>query len=189
MKMTDDKKTGSGKGPIGSVMVVGGGISGMQSSLDLADSDILVYLVDNKSTIGGVMAQLDKTFPTNDCAMCIMAPKLVATGRHHNIQLITNTDIKSCEGEPGNFKVTLTQNPRRVDPDLCTGCGVCAQKCTVEAIDSFQENTMRRGAIYVDYPQAVPLVYKIDRDLCIGCGVCEGECKAKAIIYDDEERE
>ena len=187
--MTDDKKTGSGKGPIGSVMVVGGGISGMQSSLDLADSDILVYLVDNKATIGGVMAQLDKTFPTNDCAMCIMAPKLVATGRHHNIQLITNTDIKSCEGEPGNFKVTLTQNPRRVDPDKCTGCGVCAQKCTVEAIDSFQENMMRRGAIYVDYPQAVPLVYTIDRDLCIGCGVCEGECKAKAIVYDDEEKE
>ena len=187
--MTDDKKSGSGKGPIGSVMVVGGGISGMQSSLDLADSDILVYLVDNKPTIGGVMAQLDKTFPTNDCAMCIMAPKLVATGRHHNIQLITNTDIKSCEGEPGAFKVTLTQNPRRVDPEKCTGCGVCAQKCTVEAIDAFQENTMRRGAIYVDYPQAVPLVYKIDRDRCIGCGVCEGECKAKAIIYDDEEKE
>ena len=187
--MTDDKKTGSGKGPIGSVMVVGGGISGMQSSLDLADSDILVYLVDNKPTIGGVMAQLDKTFPTNDCAMCIMAPKLVATGRHHNVQLITNTNIKSCEGEPGNFKVTLIQNPRRVDPDKCTGCGVCAQKCTVEAIDAFQESTMRRGAIYVDYPQAVPLVYKIDRDSCLGCGVCEGECKAKAIVYDDEEKE
>jgi heterodisulfide reductase subunit A len=186
--MTAKTKT-SGKGPVGSVLVVGGGISGMQSALDLADSDILVYVVDNKPTIGGVMAQLDKTFPTNDCAMCIMAPKLVATGRHHNINLITNAEVKSCEGEPGNFDVTIAQHPRRVDPDKCTGCGVCAQKCTVEAIDSFQESTMRRGAIYVDYPQAVPLVYKIDMDKCIGCGVCEGECKAKAIVYDDEEKE
>jgi heterodisulfide reductase subunit A len=183
------KTKGGGKGPLGSVLIVGGGISGMQSALDLADSDILVHLLDKKATIGGTMAQLDKTFPTNDCAMCIMAPKLVATGRHHNINLITNADVTSCEGEPGNFRVTLTQHPRMVDPEKCTGCGVCAQKCTMEAIDSFQENTMRRGAIYVDYPQAVPLVYRIDRDKCIGCGVCEGECKAKAIKYDDKEKE
>ncbi len=186
--MTAKTKTKTNE-PVGSVMVVGGGISGMQSALDLADSDFLVYVVDNKPTIGGVMAQLDKTFPTNDCAMCIMAPKLVATGRHHNIKLITNAEVTSCTGEPGNFEVSIVQHPRKVDPEKCTGCGVCAQKCTVEAIDAFQEKTMRRGAIYVDYPQAVPLVYKIDTDKCIGCGVCEGECKAKAIIYDDEGKE
>ncbi len=178
-----------GEGPVGSVMVVGGGISGMQSALDLADSGFLVYLVESKPTIGGVMAQLDKTFPTNDCSMCIMAPKLVTTGRHPNITIIPGTEVTAFEGEPGAFKVTVSQRARRVDPDRCTGCGVCAQKCPVEVKDAYQEGTVRRAAIYVDYPQAVPLVYTIDQDNCIGCGVCEGECPANAVIYDDEEQE
>jgi heterodisulfide reductase subunit A len=169
-------------------MVVGGGIAGMQAALDLADSGFKVYVVDNKPTIGGVMAQLDKTFPTLDCSMCIMAPKLVATGRHHNIELLTNADIVNVEGAPGDFTVTVRLRPRYVNAEKCTGCGVCAQYCPVEAVNEYEGNLASRGAIYVDYPQAVPLVFTIDRDVCIGCGLCEKLCQAEAIEYDQEER-
>jgi len=171
---------------VGAVLVVGGGISGMQSSLDLADSDFKVYLLEKLPSIGGVMSQLDKTFPTNDCAMCIMAPKLVGTGRHHNIEIISNAEIDSVEGEPGNFKVTLVRQPKRIDESKCTGCGVCATKCPVECIDEYNMGLKKRAATSVYYPQAVPLKFSIDRDHCIGCGICEGECKADAIIYDEE---
>jgi heterodisulfide reductase subunit A len=173
---------------IGAVMVVGGGISGMQSALDLADSGYKVYLVEKQPSIGGTMAQLDKTFPTNDCAMCIMAPKLVATGRHHNIDLITNADIAIVDGEEGNFTVTVKQRSLRVDPKKCTGCGSCAQKCPIETLNEYDENTKFRKAIYVRYPQAVPLVYAIDAEKCIGCGICSEECKAKAVEYDQKEK-
>ncbi len=173
---------------IGAVMVVGGGISGMQSALDLADQGFKVYLVEKQPSIGGVMAQLDKTFPTNDCAMCIMAPKLVATGRHHNIQLITNADIAIVDGQAGNFTVTVKQRAFRVDPSKCTGCGSCAQKCPIEAVDEYNEGTKVRKAIFVRYPQAVPLIYSIDPEKCIGCGICAEECKAKAVEYDQKEK-
>ncbi len=173
---------------VGAVMVVGGGISGLQSALDLADSGYKVYLVEKKASIGGTMAQLDKTFPTNDCAMCIMAPKLVAAGRHHNIQLITNADIAIVDGQAGNFTVTVRQRAFRVDPTKCTGCGSCAQKCPIEAVDEYNESTKIRKAIYVAYPQAVPLIYSIDPEKCIGCGICAEECKAKAVDYDQKEK-
>ena len=174
---------------VGSVMVVGGGIAGMQAALDLADSGFKVYVVDKKPTIGGAMAQLDKTFPTLDCSMCIMAPKLVTTGRHHNIHLLTNADITDVEGEPGNFIVTVKVRPRYVNAEKCTGCGLCAQYCPVEAVDEYDERlTLRRG-IYVDYPQAVPLVFAIDREKCIGCGLCEKICQPDAIEYDQTETE
>jgi heterodisulfide reductase subunit A len=173
---------------VGAVMVVGGGISGMQSALDLADSGYKVYLVEKQPSIGGTMAQLDKTFPTNDCAMCIMAPKLVATGRHHNIDLITNAEVAIVEGQAGNFTVTVKQHAFRVDTKKCTGCGSCAQKCPVETTNEYDENTKMRKAIYVRYPQAVPLVYSIDADKCIGCGICAEECKAKAVEYDQKEK-
>jgi len=172
---------------VGAVMVVGGGISGMQSALDLADSGYRVYLVEKQPSIGGTMAQLDKTFPTNDCAMCIMAPKLVTTGRHHNIELVTNSEITAVEGDAGNFNVTVRQRAFRVDPKKCTGCGSCAQKCPIEVMDEYNEGTKIRKAIYVRYPQAVPLVYAVDMDKCIGCGICSEECKAKAVVYDQKE--
>jgi heterodisulfide reductase subunit A len=172
---------------VGAVMVVGGGISGLQSSLDLADSGFKVYLVEKQPSIGGTMAQLDKTFPTNDCAMCIMAPKLVSTGRHHNIELVTNADILAVDGKAGDFTVTVKQRALRVDPIKCTGCGSCAQTCPIETSDEYNESTKVRKAIYVRYPQAVPLVYSIDKDKCIGCGICAEECKAKAVVYDQEE--
>jgi heterodisulfide reductase subunit A len=173
---------------IGAVMVVGGGISGIQSALDLADSGFKVYLVENKSSIGGVMAQLDKTFPTNDCAMCILAPKLVQAGRHHNITIINNADLEKCEGAPGNFKVTLTQRIPKVNPEKCIGCGTCAENCPVEHVDEFNEGLMRRKAISVLYLQAVPLVYSIDPELCIGCGACKLSCNTGAIDFELLER-
>jgi heterodisulfide reductase subunit A len=171
---------------VGSVLVVGGGIAGMQSSLDLADSGYKVYLVDKSPSIGGAMAQLDKTFPTNDCAMCIMAPKLVETGRHRNIELITNSVVEKVTGKVGNFKVTVSKTSRYVDEEKCTGCGICTQKCPVEVIDEYNKGLKVRKAIYVKYPQAVPLIFSIDKEHCIGCGNCERHCEAGAIAYDQE---
>ena len=115
----------------GAVMVVGGGISGMQSALDLANSGFKVYLVESSPAIGGKMAQLDKTFPTNDCSMCIVSPKLVEVGRHRNIELLTHSDVASLEGEAGNFTARIIQQARYVDVDKCTGCGLCELVCPV----------------------------------------------------------
>ena len=119
------------KGKIGSVLVIGGGIGGVQAALDLAESGYKVYLVDERPAIGGTMAQLDKTFPTNDCSMCILAPKLVDAGRHQNIEIITMADVDKIEGEPGMFKVRVKKNPRFVDESKCTGCGSCWNNCPV----------------------------------------------------------
>jgi heterodisulfide reductase subunit A len=174
-------------GPVGAVLVVGGGIGGIQASLDLGDSGFKVYLLDQLPSIGGLMARLDKTFPTNDCSMCIMAPKLVAAGRHSNVELVMNSDVLGLEGEPGNFRVKVGKRPLYVDASKCTGCGVCAAHCPVEALDAYNANMDKRGGIYVGYQQAVPLVYKIDRDACIGCGLCHEYCEAKAARYDDAE--
>jgi heterodisulfide reductase subunit A len=170
---------------IGAVLVVGGGIGGMQASLDLAESGFYVYLVEHLPTIGGVMAQLDKTFPTNDCAMCIMSPKLVGTGRHLNIRVLSNAEIEKVEGEPGRFGVTVIKKPWYISPERCTGCGECAKHCPVSAIDSYNENLSRRAAVYLRYPQGVPKVYLIDREQCIGCGLCEKVCLARAVNYAD----
>ncbi|UCH63600.1 MAG: NAD(P)H-dependent oxidoreductase subunit E [Fidelibacterota bacterium] len=114
---------------VGAALVVGGGIGGMQAALDLAESGIKVYLADNKSSIGGVMSQLDKTFPTNDCAMCTMAPRLVEIGRHKDIEKITLSEVESITGQPGNFSVTIKKNPRYIDDTKCTGCGACVSNC------------------------------------------------------------
>jgi heterodisulfide reductase subunit A len=174
---------------VGAVMVVGAGIGGCQAALDLADSGFKVYLVEKTTSIGGVMAQLDKTFPTNDCAMCIVSPKLVETGRHQNIDLIINCQIKEVSGEAGNFTAKILKKSLYIDQEKCTGCGVCGQKCPVEAIDLFNERLSLCKATSVKYPQAVPLVYAIDKNYCIGCGVCEGVCKANAVQYDLDDGE
>ncbi len=117
--------------PVGAVMVVGAGIGGIQASLDLANSGFKVYLVEEQPTIGGRMAQLDKTFPTNDCSMCIISPKLVECGGHPNIENLTCSELIDLKGEPGNFKVSIKRRARSVDESLCTGCGECASHCLV----------------------------------------------------------
>jgi NADH:ubiquinone oxidoreductase subunit E len=119
---------------IGAALMIGGGIGGIQAALDLANSGFRVYLLEKSPSIGGVMAQLDKTFPTNDCAMCILAPKLVSVARHPNITIITNAEIKNVSGEAGNFLVTVRKQPRYVDEEKCTGCGLCMQNCPVRQI-------------------------------------------------------
>ncbi len=173
---------------IGAVMVVGGGIAGTQAALDLAASGFSVTLVERSLSIGGAMAKLDKTFPTNDCSMCILSPKLVEAGRHLNVRLITFAEIESLEGEAGHFTVTVREKPRYVDPDKCIACGECAAKCPKKVSDSFNEGLGKRKAAYVLYPQAVPLKYAIDEENCIyfqkgKCRVCEKVCPAGAVDF------
>jgi heterodisulfide reductase subunit A len=174
---------------VGAALVVGAGIAGMQASLDLANAGFKVYLVDRSPTIGGVMAQLDKTFPTNDCSMCIVSPKLVEIGRHINIETITNSELDSLTGEAGNFRAILKLYPRYIDIEKCTGCGICRKTCPVKAVNEFNLGLDRRRATYLRYPQAVPLAYTIDREVCIGCGLCEKVCLAKAVNYGEVMKE
>ncbi len=159
----------SAPGNVGAVMVVGGGVAGIQASLDLANSGFYVHLVETKPAIGGVMAQLDKTFPTNDCSMCIISPKLVEFGRHLNIEIHTLTEVAGITGEPGNLSVTLQKQPRYVDPAKCTGCGECANVCPVTMSDAFNAGLADWKAVYRLYPQAIPAAFgikKLDRAPC-----------------------
>jgi len=179
---------------IGAVMVVGGGVAGIQAALDAADSGYYVYLVEGSSSIGGIMSQLDKTFPTNDCAMCILSPKLVEVGRHINIELLTLSEVKNISGEQGNFEVSLRQNPRYVDVNKCIACGLCADKCPKKVVNDYDGGLADRKAIYVKYPQAVPLKYAIDPAHCLyltkgKCKACEKFCPAGAINYEDQPKD
>ncbi len=148
---------------VGAVLVVGGGVAGMQAALDLADSGYKVFLAEKNSSIGGTMAQLDKTFPSNDCAMCILAPKLVAVGRHLNIEILTNTDLLALDGEAGNFRARLRRRATFIDPTRCTGCGECTQVCPVELPNEFNLGLNARKAISRRYPQAVPAQFSISK--------------------------
>jgi NADH:ubiquinone oxidoreductase subunit E len=140
--------------PIGAALVVGGGIGGMQAALDLAAGGIKVYLVENKPAIGGVMAQLDKTFPTNDCAMCTMAPRLVEIGRHRDIEIHTLSEVQRIDGQPGHFSVTLKKRPRFVDESKCTGCGTCVANCPVR--NSVQPLAIPRVELEPAHREIVP---------------------------------
>lgn len=163
----------------GAVMVVGGGIAGIQASLDLAESGYKVYVVEKDSAIGGKMAQLDKTFPTNDCSMCIISPKLVEAGRHLNIELLTLTEVEDVAGEPGNFKVTLREKPRFIDTDKCTACGECAKVCPIEIPNLFDMRLREKKAAYKLYPQAMPGAYAIEKK---GTAPCKVTCPAHVSV-------
>jgi len=168
-----DSGSGNGKDDVGAVLVVGAGIGGIQSSLDLAEAGFKVYLLDKSPAIGGVMAQLDKTFPTNDCAMCILSPKLVECGRHLNIEVMTYAELDSIEGEPGNFTAHVRKKPRYVVVDECTGCGDCAVACPVIRPDQFNVNMSERRAAYKLYPQAIPNAFVIEKR---GRAPCRDAC-------------
>ncbi|MFZ5449884.1 MAG: FAD-dependent oxidoreductase [Thermodesulfobacteriota bacterium] len=155
---------------IGAVMVVGGGIGGMQAALDTASAGFKVYLVERDISIGGVMAQLDKTFPTNDCSTCMISPKLIEVAQHPDIEILTLTEIEKLEGEAGHFTVTLTREPRYIDASKCNACGACSEACPVELPSDFDEGLGKRPAAYRHFPQAVPSTFaikKYDRAPCV----------------------
>ena len=167
---------------VGKVLVIGGGIGGMEASLNLVEAGFGVYLVDEKPNIGGSMAQLDKTFPTNDCSMCIMAPKLVEVGRNPNIELLMNTEVVALEGKPGNFTVTLARKPRRVLPEKCTSCGLCAPNCPLEVNSNYNEGLSKRSAAFINFPQAIPSTYMIDREIAPCVNRCPVNLNARDYV-------
>ena len=174
------------------VMVVGAGIAGIQASLDIAKSGHKVHLVEKSPSIGGHMAQFDKTFPTLDCAACISTPKMVAVSQEPNINLMTWSEVEDVTGFVGNYTVTVLHKPRYVNKDVCTGCGACLDKCPTKAISEFNEGLSMRKAIYRNSPQAVPNTPVIDGTICKKitkdkCGICQTICPTGAIEYDMKE--
>lgn len=171
-------------------LVIGGGVAGIQAALDIADGGREVILVEKSPSIGGHMAQLSETFPTLDCSQCILTPKMVSANTHKNIRLYTYSEIESVSGYIGNFEVTIRKKARYVDETICTGCGICQEKCPQKKIPSeFNEHLGTRKAIYVPFPQAVPNKPVIDRDNCTyfkngKCGACQKLCGPKAIRFD-----
>ena len=172
---------------VGAVLVVGAGISGMQSALDLAEAGFKVYLLERKPSIAGTMPMLDKTFPTNDCSMCILSPRVVDVGGHRNIEIMTMSELVGLAGEAGNFKATVKKHPRYVDLELCVSCGRCETDCPQVVSNDFNHGLDERKAIYKPYAQAFPNAYVIDMENCLECGACEEKCARKAIDRDMEE--
>jgi len=158
-----------------SVVVIGGGVAGMQTSLDLAGMGIKVYLLEKAPSIGGRMAQLDKTFPTNDCSMCILSPKMIECSNHPNIELLTYSELEEIQGEAGNFEVKIKKKARFINEDICVGCGDCTETCPVVVDDEFNMGLNKRKAIYKEFPQAVPAIYTIEKR---GIAPCKAACPA-----------
>ncbi|MEM2103755.1 MAG: hydrogenase iron-sulfur subunit [Candidatus Bathyarchaeia archaeon] len=171
------------------VLVVGGGITGIQASLELAAKGHKVYLVERSPSVGGHMAQLSETFPTLDCSYCILAPRMVQVSQHPNVQIITMAEPVAIKGIPGDYTVTVKLKPRYVDESKCTGCDECAKVCPVGILNEFDENLELRKAVYIPYPQAVPRVYAIDVDRCIKCFKCVDACGPRAINFSKEPEE
>ena len=179
---------------LNSVLIIGGGIAGIQASLDLAERVTKVELVEKNACIGGRMAQLDKTFPTNDCSICILAPKLAECSRHPNITLHTLSEVKELSGTSGNFKVKVFKKARYVIEDRCINCGVCVEKCPMRVNDEFDMKLRKRKAIYIDYLQGVPSFMRFDKLNCLfftkgTCRICESVCEREAIDFDQKDKE
>jgi len=175
-------------------LVIGAGIAGIQASLEIANAGQKVFLVERTGTIGGHMAMFDKTFPTLDCAACILTPKMVEVGQHNNIELMTYCEVKEVSGTPGNFKVKILKKARMVDLATCIGCGICTEKCPAKAPSEFDTGTTLRKSVYIPFPQAVPNKYLIDKDSCIyhengKCKICVKFCPVENCINLDEKDE
>jgi len=175
-----------------SVLVIGGGVAGIFSTLYLARAGIKTYLVEKEPSIGGNMAKLDKTYPALDCAMCVLSPKMVEVKKEKNIELMANAEIMEISGHVGNFKIKVKKNPRFVKEEECVSCGNCATTCPVKIPDEFNQNLSKRRAIYIPFPQAIPNSYLIDRKNCLyfktgGCRLCEKKCENNAIDFDQNE--
>jgi heterodisulfide reductase subunit A len=170
------------------VLVIGGGIAGISASLQLANSGYRVYLVEKSPSIGGRMAQLSKTFPTLDCAPCILSPRMVDAGNHPNIALYTGTEVVEFSGTPGSYKVKVRVGPKGVDPKKCIGCAKCQKVCPAKTLNEFEECLYERKAIYKPFPQAVPASYVVDFDKCTKCGACVKVCSVHAIDLEEKER-
>lgn len=174
-------------------LIVGGGIAGIQAALEIADAGFPVYLVEREPSIGGHMAQFDKTFPTLDCSACILTPKMVLAGTHPNIRLVSWAEVTHVDGYVGNFQVTIKQKPRYINTDLCTGCGICQEKCPKKVIDDvFEAGLGYRKAVYTPFPQAVPRYPVIDRENCTyfqkgTCRACEKFCPTNAIDFTQQD--
>jgi len=167
-------------------LVIGGGVAGIQAALDLSDAGHHVYLVEKEASIGGIMAQLDKTFPTMDCSICVLGPKMMDVGRHPRITLMTYSQVEAISGYVGNFKVTVRKKARYIDENVCNSCGQCAEVCPVVTRDAFQQGFSSRKAAYIPFPQAVPSAYLIDMENCLGnnpvtCGKCVEVCEKGCI--------
>lgn len=174
-------------------LVIGGGIAGIQSALDIAEAGYEVDIVEKSPTIGGKMAQIDKTFPTLDCAACILTPKMVDAAQNEKIDLITYSEVESVSGFVGNFTAKIRKKARYVKSDICTGCGACTEKCpSRKSKNEFNMGLNTRGAIYIPFAQAIPNVPVIDTNACIHfktgkCGLCEKTCGVKAIDFDQQD--
>jgi heterodisulfide reductase subunit A len=171
------------------VVVVGAGVAGIQAALDIAAHGIHVHLIECEPTIGGHMAQLDKTFPTNDCSMCILSPKMVDVARHPDITIHTCSTVEKIEGDVGHFRVTIKKHPRYSDESTCNGCGDCILICPVEVYNRFDAGVGVRKAIYKPHSQAVPDIVVKDPDHCIECGLCYDVCGPGSVKREDKEQE
>lgn len=169
-------------------VVIGAGVAGIQTAYDIADHGIHVYLIEREPSIGGHMAMLDKTFPTNDCSMCILSPKMAEISRHPNVTIMTLSEVEKIEGEKGNFKVTVTKYPRYINENECTGCGECVEICPVEVYNKFDAGLGVRKAIYKPHAQAVPNLVVKDNLHCIDCGMCFDICGKNAVLKLEEDR-
>lgn len=174
------------------VLVVGSGITGIQASLDLADAGFKVYLVEKDSSIGGNMTKVVKTFPTDDCAMCTIAPKMNEVATHKNIEILAYSEVKECSGSLGNFEVKVGRKARYVDEKKCVGCGECMAKCPTKTADEYNQYLGERKAIYIPFPNALPKIATIDSTVCLQfvkgkCGICKKICPADAIDYEQKE--